>query len=742
MERLGEDPHLVSVHDTGEADGRPYIVSRYMPGGNVQRLLASSEAGKLQVAQAIAIGIDVCRALEHAHGCGVVHRDIKPANVWLAEDGAARLGDFSLAGIGAGGSDATLVGTVAYLPPERALGRPSGPPGDLYSLGALLYEMVAGQPPFTGGDAVSIIGRHLNADPVAPSRHNPAVPGPLDDLILALLAKSPGERPESAAAVREALQVAPSEPSEPAEGDEEEQSARGPCRAGVRRPRARARPAARRRRRDACRPWPPGPDRRRARDRQDPDRRGARDLRAGARREGATGAAATRTRAHPPTGPGCRRSAPTSARPIPVALAWEMGSGAADIAQRGARGRGAHRRVTLPPWTPTTRRRGSGSSTRSAGFLGAARPRGPWSSSSTTCTGPTSPRCCFCSSSRGRSATPGLLVIGTYRDVELGRHHPLSQMLGELAGAGLASRVALHGLARSTCARYIEMTAGARPSPELVRAVHDQTEGNPFFLAEVVRLLAAEGTLDRPRRGDAGDPAGCPRGGRPPPRPPRRSRQTRRCRWRRRSAATSTSRSLTRLPKPTARQWTRRSPRRSRPSFSPRARRGPLPLLARPGPRDPLRGAQRGTAPALHRAHRRDAGGALLGGPDPAERHLAELAHHFLEGAARRRRREGDRLRGACGPQRHRPARPRGSGGALRARAGDARALRARRAPAGGAPALPRGGADQGRKAGGGAGDPRPGSRRGAGARSRPSCWSARPSASPMWLRSAAPTSE
>ncbi|HEY8866869.1 MAG TPA: serine/threonine-protein kinase, partial [Solirubrobacteraceae bacterium] len=221
MEKLGDHPHLVTVHDTGESDGRPYIVSRYMPGGDVQRLLASSEDGRLAVDRAIAIGIDVCRALEHAHSRGIVHRDLKPANVWLAEDGGARLGDFSLAETAARGTTGALVGTVAYLPPERALGRPSGPPSDLYSLGALLYEMVAGQPPFTGGDAVSIIGRHLNADPVAPSRHNPAVPPALDELILRLLAKSPDGRPDSAAAVREALVAVRDAPAQPAEAAEE-----------------------------------------------------------------------------------------------------------------------------------------------------------------------------------------------------------------------------------------------------------------------------------------------------------------------------------------------------------------------------------------------------------------------------------------------------------------------------------------------------------------------------------------
>jgi class 3 adenylate cyclase len=101
-----------------------------------------------------------------------------------------------------------------------------------------------------------------------------------------------------------------------------------------------------------------------------------------------------------------------------------------------------------------------------------------------------------------------LLVIGTYRDVELGRHHPLSQVLGELSGVAGSGRVALHGLSEPEVRNYIEMTAGGQPAEELVRAVHDQTEGNPFFLAEVVRLLAAEGTLAAPAAAELAIPQG------------------------------------------------------------------------------------------------------------------------------------------------------------------------------------------------------------------------------------------
>ncbi len=130
MSRLGEHPHIVGVLESGEDRGRPYIVSEHMPGGDVASLLEAAEERRLELDRALAIATDVTRALEHAHARGIVHRDLKPANVWLGEDGRARLGDFGLALTQAGGSrageDGTLVGTVAYLPPEQALGRAAG----------------------------------------------------------------------------------------------------------------------------------------------------------------------------------------------------------------------------------------------------------------------------------------------------------------------------------------------------------------------------------------------------------------------------------------------------------------------------------------------------------------------------------------------------------------------------------------------------------------------------------------
>ena len=137
-----------------------------------------------------------------------MHRDLKPGNVRLTEDGTAKIGDFGLA-VATDRSRLTqegmMVGTVAYMPPEQAMGGEVTPRADLYSLGAMIYEMVCGRPPFLGDDSIAIIGQHVNTPPVAPTWHNSTCPRPLEALILRLLAKDPSERPKSAADVLTAL---------------------------------------------------------------------------------------------------------------------------------------------------------------------------------------------------------------------------------------------------------------------------------------------------------------------------------------------------------------------------------------------------------------------------------------------------------------------------------------------------------------------------------------------------------
>jgi len=209
MGRLGSHPHIVTVHDIGDENRQPYIIQEFMEGGSVQDIVDQAPDHRLPIDQCLQIASEVCQALQHAHDRGIIHRDVKPGNIWLTADGHGRLGDFGLA-VAIDLSRLTqagmMVGTVAYMPPEQALGGKVDARSDLYGLGATLYEMACGRPPFSGHDPVAVISQHLNTPPVAPSFHNPSLPPALNDLILKLLAKNPEDRPSSADEVLTALQ--------------------------------------------------------------------------------------------------------------------------------------------------------------------------------------------------------------------------------------------------------------------------------------------------------------------------------------------------------------------------------------------------------------------------------------------------------------------------------------------------------------------------------------------------------
>ena len=208
MGRLGAHPHIHTVFDLGEHEGQPFIVTELMGGGDIEGVIEEADDGRMPLGQALELAKATCRGLEFAHSKGIVHRDLKPGNVMLTEDGTAKIGDFGLA-VATDRSRLTqegmMVGTVSYMPPEQAMGGEVTAQADLYSLGAMLYEMVTGRPPFVGDDAVAIIGQHLNTPPVAPTWHNPDVPPALETLVLRLLEKDPTARPESAAAVLQSL---------------------------------------------------------------------------------------------------------------------------------------------------------------------------------------------------------------------------------------------------------------------------------------------------------------------------------------------------------------------------------------------------------------------------------------------------------------------------------------------------------------------------------------------------------
>lgn len=208
MAKLGDHPHVVSVFDIGEENGAPYLVSQFMGGGDVEGLVKKAEGHRVPLPQVLKIADQVCQALEHAHKHGIVHRDLKPGNVWLTADGTAKLGDFGLAVVKDKSrltQEGMMVGTVLYMPPEQAMGGTVTPRADLYSLGAMLYEMVTGRPPFVGDENIAIITQHLNTPPVAPSWHTPDLPPSMEVLILRLLEKDPAKRPGSASEVRSIL---------------------------------------------------------------------------------------------------------------------------------------------------------------------------------------------------------------------------------------------------------------------------------------------------------------------------------------------------------------------------------------------------------------------------------------------------------------------------------------------------------------------------------------------------------
>ncbi|MGH7702324.1 MAG: serine/threonine-protein kinase, partial [Gemmatimonadales bacterium] len=203
-------PHILPLHDSGEADGLLYYVMPYVQGESLRQRL--KREATLPLDQALRITREVAAALACAHGAGVVHRDIKPENILLS-GGEAVVADFGIARAltAAAGTDhltetGLAIGTPAYMSPEQGLGSAAiDERTDVYSLGCVLYEMLAGQPPFTGPSVHALLARH-SVDPVPSLRALRAeVPAPVEQAVVKSLAKLPGDRFATAAEFAEAL---------------------------------------------------------------------------------------------------------------------------------------------------------------------------------------------------------------------------------------------------------------------------------------------------------------------------------------------------------------------------------------------------------------------------------------------------------------------------------------------------------------------------------------------------------
>ncbi len=188
-------PNIVTIYDAGEADGVAYIAMEHLEGPSLRQML--DDHPPLAVSRSLEIAAQVARGLAYAHEHGVVHADVKPANVILVNGRRPKITDFGIARV-AGAHPGELVGSPKYMSPEQVRGEPLDGRTDVFSLGAVLYELLTGKQPFTGDDVQAIVTAVLEHEPPPPSTLNPRITADVDRVVARMLAKRPEDRYTSA----------------------------------------------------------------------------------------------------------------------------------------------------------------------------------------------------------------------------------------------------------------------------------------------------------------------------------------------------------------------------------------------------------------------------------------------------------------------------------------------------------------------------------------------------------------
>jgi serine/threonine-protein kinase len=193
-------PNIVTIYDIGNSGSTAYMAMELLAGQELKTLMAAGRA--MPIERALGIAAQVADGLAYAHDHGIVHRDVKPANIMILNDGRVKITDFGIARMRAAEvrtQTGVMLGSPRYMAPEQVLGKRAETRSDIFSLGVILYEMLTGEPPFTGTDVNSMMFQTINFTPPPPSSRAAEVPAVLDFIIAKMLAKSPEDRYQDAA---------------------------------------------------------------------------------------------------------------------------------------------------------------------------------------------------------------------------------------------------------------------------------------------------------------------------------------------------------------------------------------------------------------------------------------------------------------------------------------------------------------------------------------------------------------